>query len=54
VLKGVGHCPQDEAPHLVNPIIHNFVLKHSAKAAAAAVAAVAQTVTAAPPAAAAP
>eukprot|EP00878_Enallax_costatus_P002483 GHUV01002663.1.p1 GENE.GHUV01002663.1~~GHUV01002663.1.p1 ORF type:complete len:406 (+),score=72.01 GHUV01002663.1:129-1220(+) len=25
-LPGVGHCPQDEAPHLVNPLIEAFVL----------------------------
>jgi pimeloyl-ACP methyl ester carboxylesterase len=24
-LKGVGHCGQDEAPHLVNPLIKRFV-----------------------------
>ncbi|PSC67131.1 chloroplastic isoform X2, partial [Micractinium conductrix] len=24
-LPGVGHCPQDEAPHLVNPLILDFV-----------------------------
>ncbi|PRW20472.1 chloroplastic isoform X1 [Chlorella sorokiniana] len=24
-LPGVGHCPQDEAPHLVNPLILAFV-----------------------------
>lgn len=25
-LPGVGHCPQDEAPDLVNPLIEAFVL----------------------------
>ncbi len=24
-LEGVGHCPQDEAPELVNPHLHNWV-----------------------------
>jgi pimeloyl-ACP methyl ester carboxylesterase len=24
-LPGVGHCPQDEAPELVNPLIHDWV-----------------------------
>ncbi|WIA19379.1 hypothetical protein OEZ85_004004 [Tetradesmus obliquus] len=28
-LPGVGHCPQDEAPHLVNPLIEAFVLSSS-------------------------
>ncbi|KZV18355.1 pheophytinase, chloroplastic [Dorcoceras hygrometricum] len=28
VLPDVGHCPQDEAPHLVNPLIVSFVAKH--------------------------
>ncbi|KAG5181483.1 Alpha/Beta hydrolase protein [Tribonema minus] len=27
-LPGVGHCPQDEAPQLVNEIVRKFVLKH--------------------------
>ncbi|MEM9978384.1 MAG: alpha/beta hydrolase, partial [Cyanobacteria bacterium P01_D01_bin.2] len=26
-LAGVGHCPQDEAPELVNPLIANWVAK---------------------------
>jgi pimeloyl-ACP methyl ester carboxylesterase len=26
-LAGVGHCPQDEAPELVNPILQNWALK---------------------------
>ncbi|XP_024356405.1 uncharacterized protein [Physcomitrium patens] len=29
VLPNVGHCPQDEAPHLVNPLIEKFVARHS-------------------------
>ncbi|XP_027117006.1 uncharacterized protein [Coffea arabica] len=29
VLPDVGHCPQDEAPHLVNPLIESFVARHS-------------------------
>ena len=24
-LPGVGHCPHDEAPHMVNPLIAEFV-----------------------------
>lgn len=27
-LPGVGHCPQDEAPHLVNPIIEKWIERH--------------------------
>ena len=27
-LPGVGHCPMDEAPELVNPLLQEFVLKH--------------------------
>lgn len=27
-LPGVGHCPQDEAPQLVNPLIIDFVRSH--------------------------
>lgn len=34
-LPGVGHCPQDEAPQLVNPIVQRFVARHAAKLAAA-------------------
>lgn len=30
VDSGVGHCPQDEAPDVVNPLIERFVLRHSA------------------------
>ncbi|PPD71761.1 hypothetical protein GOBAR_DD31342 [Gossypium barbadense] len=29
VLPNVGHCPQDEAPHLVNPFVESFVSHHS-------------------------
>ncbi|XAR62904.1 hypothetical protein NMG60_11017831 [Bertholletia excelsa] len=25
----VGHCPQDEAPHLVNPLVESFVARHA-------------------------
>jgi pimeloyl-ACP methyl ester carboxylesterase len=28
-LKGVGHCPQDEAPELVNPILQKWILQPS-------------------------
>ncbi|MEM9504155.1 MAG: alpha/beta fold hydrolase [Cyanobacteria bacterium P01_E01_bin.43] len=28
VLEGVGHCPQDEAPDLVNPLLRDWVAKH--------------------------
>eukprot|EP00249_Psilotum_nudum_P006458 c19785_g1_i1 orf=288-1397(-) len=28
VLPNVGHCPQDEAPHLVNPLVEQFVCRH--------------------------
>ncbi|KAK9814391.1 hypothetical protein WJX72_005098 [[Myrmecia] bisecta] len=28
VLPGAGHCPQDEAPHLVNPAILRFIARH--------------------------
>lgn len=27
-LEGVGHCPQDEAPELVNPILQDWILDH--------------------------
>ncbi|MFE4107456.1 alpha/beta fold hydrolase [Almyronema epifaneia] len=27
-LPGVGHCPQDEAPELVNPILLDWLAKH--------------------------
>jgi pimeloyl-ACP methyl ester carboxylesterase len=26
-LEGVGHCPQDEAPELVNPILQDWILE---------------------------
>uniref|UniRef100_A0A0D9X0P8 AB hydrolase-1 domain-containing protein n=1 Tax=Leersia perrieri TaxID=77586 RepID=A0A0D9X0P8_9ORYZ len=29
VLPNVGHCPQDEAPDLVNPLVESFVIRHS-------------------------
>ncbi|KAK8460707.1 hypothetical protein SEVIR_2G376700v4 [Setaria viridis] len=29
VLPDVGHCPQDEAPELVNPLVQSFVQRHS-------------------------
>lgn len=29
-LEGVGHCPQDEAPELVNPILRDWVAERSA------------------------
>ncbi|KAG0556441.1 hypothetical protein KC19_11G054300 [Ceratodon purpureus] len=29
VLPNVGHCPQDEAPQLVNPLVEKFVARHS-------------------------
>jgi pimeloyl-ACP methyl ester carboxylesterase len=35
-LPGVGHCPQDEAPHLVNPLILSFVARHARQPAPAA------------------
>ncbi|MCW6034751.1 alpha/beta fold hydrolase [Spirulina subsalsa FACHB-351] len=28
-LPGVGHCPQDEAPELVNPILQEWIVSHS-------------------------
>ncbi|NJK50712.1 alpha/beta fold hydrolase [Candidatus Gracilibacteria bacterium] len=30
-LKGVGHCPQDEAPELVNPILQNWILSKNGR-----------------------
>ncbi len=30
-LEGVGHCPQDEAPELVNPILQDWILKQAAE-----------------------
>ncbi|WOL15225.1 hypothetical protein Cni_G24006 [Canna indica] len=29
VLPNVGHCPQDEAPDLVNPLIQSFIDRHA-------------------------
>ncbi|MBD2447239.1 alpha/beta fold hydrolase [Nostoc sp. FACHB-152] len=29
-LEGVGHCPQDEAPELVNPILKDWIQERSA------------------------
>ena len=29
-LEGIGHCPQDEAPELVNPILQEWILQQSA------------------------
>ena len=28
-LEGVGHCPQDEAPELVNPLLQDWIFRHS-------------------------
>jgi pimeloyl-ACP methyl ester carboxylesterase len=28
-LKGVGHCPQDEAPEVVNPLLRDWIAKHT-------------------------
>ncbi len=28
-LEGLGHCPQDEAPEVVNPILQDWILAHS-------------------------
>ncbi|KAF3444399.1 hypothetical protein FNV43_RR14091 [Rhamnella rubrinervis] len=33
VLPNVGHCPQDEAPNLVNPLVESFVARHSVPSA---------------------
>lgn len=30
-LEGVGHCPQDEAPELVNPILQDWIFELSSK-----------------------
>ncbi len=32
VLPGVGHCPHDEAPQLVNPILRNWIMGTSTSA----------------------
>lgn len=37
-LPGVGHCPQDEAPQLVNPVLDDFITKHTEAPAQAAAA----------------
>ncbi|MBW4619037.1 MAG: alpha/beta fold hydrolase [Cyanosarcina radialis HA8281-LM2] len=29
-LEGLGHCPQDEAPDVVNPILQDWILGHGA------------------------
>eukprot|EP00252_Welwitschia_mirabilis_P020177 TRINITY_DN488_c0_g1_i4.p1 TRINITY_DN488_c0_g1~~TRINITY_DN488_c0_g1_i4.p1 ORF type:complete len:389 (+),score=54.44 TRINITY_DN488_c0_g1_i4:36-1202(+) len=29
VFPNVGHCPQDEAPHLVNPLVEAFISRHA-------------------------
>lgn len=34
-LAGAGHCPQDEVPELVNPILRDWILKHSPNPASA-------------------
>ncbi len=39
-LPGVGHCPQDEAPEVVNPLIEKFVAKYGSGKEAVAVGAV--------------
>lgn len=36
-LPGVGHCPQDEAPEVVNPLIEKFVAKYGSGKEAVAV-----------------
>ena len=28
-LEGIGHCPQDEAPELVNPILQDWIAEFS-------------------------
>ncbi|MBE9126427.1 MULTISPECIES: alpha/beta fold hydrolase [unclassified Coleofasciculus] len=27
-LEGLGHCPQDEAPEIVNPLLQDWILSH--------------------------
>ncbi|XP_030506513.2 pheophytinase, chloroplastic isoform X2 [Cannabis sativa] len=34
VLPNVGHCPQDEAPNLVNPLVESFVARHATSSTA--------------------
>jgi pimeloyl-ACP methyl ester carboxylesterase len=31
-LEGLGHCPQDEAPDVVNPILQNWILQQAESA----------------------
>jgi len=33
-LNGVGHCPQDEAPELVNALLEEFMCEYAPPAAA--------------------
>ena len=35
-LPGVGHCPQDEAPQLVNPVLDDFIVMHTVEPTLAA------------------
>ena len=28
-LEGLGHCPQDEAPEVVNPILKDWIQQHA-------------------------
>ena len=28
-LEGIGHCPQDEAPEIINPLLQNWIAKHT-------------------------
>ncbi|CBI16524.3 hypothetical protein VitviT2T_007737 [Vitis vinifera] len=37
VLPDVGHCPQDEAPNLVNPLVESFVARHASPKASVSV-----------------
>jgi pimeloyl-ACP methyl ester carboxylesterase len=30
VIPGVGHCPHDEAPELVNPVLRRWILSTAA------------------------
>jgi pimeloyl-ACP methyl ester carboxylesterase len=34
-LEGIGHCPQDEAPEVVNPLLQEWIQKHTVPAASA-------------------
>jgi pimeloyl-ACP methyl ester carboxylesterase len=29
-IEGVGHCPQDEAPHIINPILQDWISEQTA------------------------